>query len=512
MKTRPNRPPEKRAVGIWIRVSTENQALGDSPQHHEHRARSYAQVKGWEIREVYRLEAVSGRSVRHHPEAERMLADVRSGRIAALIFSKLARLARNTRELLDFADLFREHGADLVSLDEAIDTSTPAGRLFYTMIAAMAQWEREEIASRVAASVKVRAELGKPTGGEAPFGYRWVEKKLAPHPEEAPVRRLIYELYVEHRRKKTVARILNERGLRTRRGKPFSNTTIERLLKDPTAKGTHRLNYTRTVTRGGRRQVVLKPREDWVEIPVEPIVPTDLWEQANALLEGQRKKHRRRGRGTVHLFSGLALCECGQKMYVPSSTLRGTPKYVCSGCHRKIPTEDLEAVFTEQLRSFLLSPEQVLRLLEETDETIKEKERLLETLEAEQGRTAREIDRLFALYNREKLSADAFGRRHEPLEKRLRQLEDQIPAQRGEIDFLRIQYLSSDEVVAEARDLCLRFPELTFDEKRRIVENITERIVVGDKEVTIQLCALPVLPSREEVPKRERTITGSSAS
>jgi len=53
-----------------------------------------------------RLEAVSGKSVMGHPETQRMLADIRSGRITAIIFSKLARLARNTRELLEFADIF----------------------------------------------------------------------------------------------------------------------------------------------------------------------------------------------------------------------------------------------------------------------------------------------------------------------------------------------------------------------------------------------------------------------
>src|SRR5207249_4363409 len=114
-----------KAVGIWIRVSTEDQARGESPEHHEKRARYYAESKDWKVIEVYHLEGVSGKAVMSHPEAQRMLKDIKSGRITGLIFSKLARLARSTRELLDFADVFRENDADLISLQESIDTSTP---------------------------------------------------------------------------------------------------------------------------------------------------------------------------------------------------------------------------------------------------------------------------------------------------------------------------------------------------------------------------------------------------
>ena len=110
-----------KVVGLWVRVSTEDQARGEAPEHHEKRARLYAEAKGWKVREVYDLSGVSGKSVMEHPETKRMLQDIRKGHITGLIFSKLARLARNTRELLDFADTFRVHGADLISLQEAIE-------------------------------------------------------------------------------------------------------------------------------------------------------------------------------------------------------------------------------------------------------------------------------------------------------------------------------------------------------------------------------------------------------
>ncbi len=498
--TKPGSPARRKPVGIWIRVSTEDQAKGESPEHHERRARMYAESKDWEVVRLYDLSGVSGKSVMEHPEAKQMLEDIANGRVTGLIFSKLARLARNTRELLDFAEYFDAHGADLVSLAESIDTSTPAGRFFYTLIAALAQWEREEIADRVRASVKVRARMGKSTGGAAPFGYQWENGQLAPDPAEAPVRRRIYELFAEHKRLKTVARLMNEAGHRTRNGSRFSDTTIRRLIEDPTAKGVRRSNYTQSTGEG--KHWILKSPDDWIHTPVEPVVSEDLWNVCNAIMESW-KKGRKPTKKVVHLFTGLVFCECGSRMAVPSNS----PKYICRACKNKIPVEDLEAVFREQLQGFSLSSDDVRSYVEKADATLAEKRVLVSSMSAEQSRVRVEMDKTYRLYLDGTISSQGFGERYRPLEDRLAQLAEEIPRQEGEADFLAVQLLSREEIISHARDLYSHWDSLAPEEKRRIVEDLVERITVGKDSVTIDLLYSP--PSPPTVTEGQRNARGS---
>ena len=483
------KPTSKKQVGIWIRVSTEDQARGESPRHHELRARSYAELQGWEVARVYDLSGVSGKTVSSHPETRAMREDIVEGRITGLVFSKLARLARNTRELLDFADFFEQYHAHLISLQECIDTSSPAGRFFYTVIGAMAQWEREETVDRVNASIKVRAKLGKSLGGPAPFGYLWKDGKLEIEPSEAPIRRLAFELFREHKRIKTVANLLNAAGHRMRalpNRSPglFTGATIKRLIEDPMGKGMRRANYTKNTSRG--KHWVLRPESEWVWSEVPAIVSVELWDACNALLN-ERKAGHRPARRTVHLFSGLVFCHCGEKMYVPTKS----PKYVCFACRHKVPVHDLETVFVEQLRGFFLSPEDVAQHLADGDAVLNEKQHLLRAMEADRSKILVEAGKLYQLYLDGAISSKGFAERNQPLESRLSQINDGLPVLQAEIDFMIIHNASSAEMTTRALDLYGHWQDMSFEERRTIVDSIVQRVEVGNGAISFDLQYLP---------------------
>src|ERR1039458_828285 len=293
-------------MGIWIRVSSEDQARGESPAHHLERAKAYAAARGWTVKEVYDLAGVSGKSVKEHPEARRMMADIKRRHITGIIFSKLARLARNTKELLEFSDFFRDQQADLVSLQDSIDTSTPSGRMFYTFQAAQAQWEREEIADRQKASILVRAKLGKTINGMSPYGFQWKDRKLVIQPDEALVVRKAYDLFLQYRRKGTVAKLLNAAGHRARKGALWSDTQVRRVLAESAIKGIY---YFNRIRKNGPWKGIEKPEEEWGKVECEPIVSPTVWDQVNLITEEQLKLWKKPGKVPLHIFGNLTRSE-----------------------------------------------------------------------------------------------------------------------------------------------------------------------------------------------------------
>ena len=487
-------------VGIWLRVSTEDQVRGESLEIHEHRARSYAESKGWQIKEVYSLGAVSGKRVIDHPEAKRMITDIQSGHVSALIFSKLARLSRNNRELLEFADIFQKANADLVSLAESIDTGTPAGRMFYNMLSAMANWEREEIASRVAASVPIRAKLGKPLGGRTPYGYRWIDKKLCVDQDEAPVRKLIYQLYSQHKRRRTVARILNDMGHRTRTGAAWSDTSVERNLRDTTAVGRHRVNYTRTANDQTGR-VELKPESEWVWHEVPAIIEQALYEECLSHMDSLRQAGKRLTRKSVNLFSGFARCaKCGGKMIVPS----GVFKYICRPCNIRIPMDILEECLLTELSSIGITEGSKAERAKETAGKVSDINSLIATHQTAIQSVERDTDVLIDLYGKGVLDAAGFEQRNEKHQTRRQELYEELPRLLARREALIAFLTQSEEAYKESYDILTRWPSLSRENKRLIIEAVLERVIIDEAavEFVFRFDPPPRTPTKLEAPKQ----------
>ena len=490
--------PTKMPVGVWIRVSTDDQARGESPHHHMERAKAYAGIKGYEIRETYDLAGVSGKSVKDHAEAKRMLQDIKRGHIKGLIFSKLARLARNTRELLEFAEFFQQKGAALISIEESFDTSTPVGLLFYTIIAAMAQWEREEIGSRVRASVEVRAKLGKPISGVAPFGYKWKDRKLVIHTEQAPIRKLTYELFLQHQRKGAVARILNDRGFRTRDGKQWYDTSVGRVLTCTSAKGVYYINRSKHI---GAWKSEPKPESQWGEVRCEALVSEEVWNQVNRILEEQAKQVKKPGKTPKQLFSGLLHCVCGSRMYVTTNS----PKYRCDKCSARIPCLDIEHIFLDQLRAYFADPERIAGHIRNAIESAREKTGLLATTATEIAKVKEQMSRTHQLYLAGAASIERFKELNEPLEERLRQLQEERLRLQAEVDVGKADTLSAEAVIEEAVKLQELWPTLDLEKKRQIVQSLVESITVDVPHQRITL-RFTCLPSSEETTNTQQRV------
>lgn len=162
-----------RMVG-YVRVSTEEQAeRGVSLDAQRDRLRAYATAHGFDLLAIEADEGVSG-AVRaeKRPAFARAIAAVRNGAAGGIVALKLDRLARNTRDALDLMADAERKGWRLLSVYESLDTASPAGRFTFTMLAGLAQMERETISERTKTAMAEIARQGRARSRFVPFGYR----------------------------------------------------------------------------------------------------------------------------------------------------------------------------------------------------------------------------------------------------------------------------------------------------------------------------------------------------
>jgi site-specific DNA recombinase len=165
-------------VAAYIRVSTEEQVKeGYSISAQKHRLEAYAISQGWEVVQFYVDEGISAKDL-NRPELQRMIKNLEEGVFDCVLVYRLDRLTRSVLDLYKLLNIFEKHNIKFKSATEVYDTTTAMGRMFITIVAALAQWERENLGERVRMGMQEKARGGKWVINVPPFGYERVEDGL----------------------------------------------------------------------------------------------------------------------------------------------------------------------------------------------------------------------------------------------------------------------------------------------------------------------------------------------
>lgn len=504
----------KKKCYIYTRVSTAAQTEGYSLEAQQERLREYADYKNLEIAGEYCDAGKSGKSIVGRPVFLQMLDDISSEKdnISFVLVFKLSRFGRNAADILKSLQLLEDYEVDLICVEDAIDSSTPGGKLTLTILSAVAEIERENINVQFMAGKMQKILNGGWPGGPAPYGYRSVNKELVVEPEEAEIVKLIFDRYIQDDGTMNgVAIWLNNNGYsRISKGevKPFTYDFIVNVLDNPTYHG--KINYFRRTNIKGIR----KNPKDAVEVDGihEAIIDEDLWQQAREKREassGRQEKVDEPDR--VSLLSGLIKCPaCGNGLiatknkhvnknrgghyktihYYSCRYYRKSAGRTCEFKHTYNQAKIDSAVF-EIVSNLAAHPafEKAMAMAAGGDESVEAYEKRMKEIrkdlyhqEHEKNRVGAELDNLDVLsddydteYERIQAEMDDIYDRIESLELSLKKIKKKCSEAR--------QGVSSIEGIKKILKNFGKFYEkLTSEEQRELYRQFIERIEVYPEE------------------------------
>ena len=371
-------------VAIYLRVSSLEQRDEGTIETQRQYLERHAAKRGLEVVDTYADDGVSGTVPFHErTEGRRLLEDAKVGKLDSVLCYKLDRVGRSLLNVVDAHDRLQALGVGLRSAKEQVETTTPAGRLQFQMLAGFAEFERGTIRERTQDGLHRALRAGKQPG-RVPYGYRIVDDGGFEVVEDEA--RVLAQIFTNIAEGSTICREvkpLNDEGVPAPGyrvsgkervpGKHWNTTTVSNMLAAQTYVGKHEVKVN-----GGQELIVR-------EVPA--IVTVALRERARrTLAENRRTPVGRDGKrivGRRYLLSGLIRCAvCGNPCTAHSVTNGGRrwQYYACNdgrngerhlprrgpkGHARYVPAPWLEEVVWADIRSFLSNPGEVLRRVRE---------------------------------------------------------------------------------------------------------------------------------------------------
>lgn len=468
-------------AALYIRVSTDEQAKeGFSITTQKERLTQFCQSQDWEIYDYYIEDGKSAKDM-SRPELQRLLTDVENEKLDIVLVYRLDRLTRSVRDLYELLQTFEQHNVKFKSATEVYDTTTAMGRLFITLVAALAQWERENLAERVRVNMEQMVYEGKRPGAPIPYGY---DKNGNVIPEEKETLRLLRKLYMDGHGTNTVAKKLNQMG-RLKRGVEWTTFTVYYVLDNP--------YYAGLIRWGSKKKNGKYPTKKKEEL-VDCILAPGSHEPIFTLEEYKKHKEEMKRRSFKgysikyhYWFKGVAKCHrCG-------SAMTGRPVfkkrkdgsryqvlyYVCarrqSGLVCPMPMikqETAEKLIMEHIEQIKLDKAEIdkhtVEKMVEQNELQKELDQLNKQLEEIKKRRKK----WQYAFVEDLITADELRERNQEEEEKERVINERIDEIRREMDL----ELSNEEI----KNLMLTLPEvwevLDDREKNELIRTIFKRI------------------------------------
>ena len=345
--------PELRMAAAYIRVSTDDQ-LELSPDSQLEKIREYA-VKNDLIlpaEYIFHDDGISGRAADKRPGFQKMIAAAKdpSHPFDVIIVWKFSRFARNQEESIFYKSILRSKcKVDVVSVSEPL-IAGPFGSLIERIIEWMDEFYSIRLSEEVKRSMTLKARKGNLQSTPA-FGYRMEDHKLVIVPEEAALVQEIFRRFIAGEAMFGIARDLSARGVRTHRGNPFENRTVDYILNNPVYLG--KLRWTPT---GRTRRDFKNPDSIIADAQHEPIIDADTWAAAQTRCAELKKSYKRYGKPSSerkHWLCGIVRCQtCGATLIWSNPHFMKCNNFVRGRCTtaQHIAVELLEESFLAQLQ------------------------------------------------------------------------------------------------------------------------------------------------------------------
>jgi site-specific DNA recombinase len=519
-------------AAVYARVSTTRQAQAQTIEQQLDRLCAAVAERGWELEDqhVYRDDGYSGARL-GRPGLDRLRDHAALADLEVVLVTAPDRLARNYVHQVLLIEELAGHGCRVEFLDRPM-SDDPHDQLLLQIRGAVAEYERTLITERMRRGRHARLRAGTLLPWtRPPFGYRLDPDRprdasaARTEPGEAALVARLFDWYLEP--KATLYQLtarLAGLGVATPTGKPrWTVASVRGILRNPAYAGRAMTNRTRVAPARQRRSALQpagpgithapRPEQDWIEVPVPPIVSEESFAQVQAKLDANQQGA---ARNTRHEYLLRALVSCGacRLACTGRQTGAGYRYYLCRGrtdplraaegrrcTARYIPAGQLDELVWADLCALLTDPAQVTRALARAQGGAW----LPQELQARQatiGQALRQLDRqqqrLLDAYLAEVVTLPELERKRQDLDRR----HATLLAQQRQLDAAAGQRLELQAIAGGIEAFCqairAALATASFEQRRQLAELLIDRVIVTDDQVEIRY----VLPTSPEGPHR----------